>query len=136
MLSQHGITCVLCLTVVSTQQCYCVCFYRFISESDKLLIEKNLLCENVAEDFGSGAESSSHECLPRHPSAAGSRRQTLGKGHPWIFQYDPKTKRQSRQWKSVSSPRPKKACMQQMQVKVMLITFFDHHRMVHHKFVP
>ena len=26
--------------------------------------------------------------------------------------------------------------MQCLQVKVMLITFFDHHRMVHHEFVP
>ena len=54
----------------------------------------------------------------------------------WVFQYDPETKRQSRQWKSVSSPRPKKACMQCAQVKVMLITFFDHQGMVHHEFVP
>ena len=36
----------------------------------------------------------------------------------------------------VSSPRPKKACMQHSQVKVMLITIFDHQGMVHHKFVP
>ena len=54
----------------------------------------------------------------------------------WVFQYDPETKRQSRQWKSASSPRPKKARMQRSQVKVMLITFFDHQGMVHHEFVP
>ena len=36
----------------------------------------------------------------------------------------------------VSSPRPKKSCMQRSQVKVMLITFFDHQGMVHHEFVP
>ena len=29
----------------------------------------------------------------------------------WIFEYDPETKRQSRQWKSPASPRPKKARM-------------------------
>ena len=54
----------------------------------------------------------------------------------WVFQYDPETKRQSHQWKSVSSPRPKKPRMQRSQVKVMLITFFDHQGMVHHEFVP
>ena len=54
----------------------------------------------------------------------------------WVFQYDPEIKRQSRQWKSVSSPRPKKARMQRSQVKVMLITFFDYQEMVRHKFVP
>ena len=53
----------------------------------------------------------------------------------WVFQFDPKTKRQSRQWKSVSSPGPKKARMQHSQVKVMLITFFDHQEMVHHEFI-
>ena len=53
----------------------------------------------------------------------------------WVFRYDPETKRQSRQWKSVSSPRPKKARMQRSQVKVMLITFFNHQGMVHHEFV-
>ena len=54
----------------------------------------------------------------------------------WVFQYDLETKRQSRQWKSVSLPRPKKVCMQHSQVKVMLITFFDHQGRVHHDFVP
>ena len=54
----------------------------------------------------------------------------------WVFQYDPETKRQSCQWKSVSSPRPKKPRLQRSQVKVMLITFFDHQGMVHHEFVP
>ena len=54
----------------------------------------------------------------------------------WVFQYDPETKRQSRQWRSVSSPRPKKSRMQRSQVKVMLITFFDHQGMVHRELVP
>jgi hypothetical protein len=27
----------------------------------------------------------------------------------WLFQYDPETKRQSVQWKTTHSPRPKKA---------------------------
>ena len=54
----------------------------------------------------------------------------------WIFQCDPDTKRQSRQWKSVSLSRPKKASVQCSQVKVMLITLFDYQGMVHHEFVP
>ena len=54
-----------------------------------------------------------------------------------FFEYDPETKRQSCQWKSPGSPRPKKAArMQKSQVKVMLITF-DHQGMgmVHHEYV-
>ena len=43
----------------------------------------------------------------------------------WIFMYDLETKRQSMQWKSTSSPRPKKACMSHLKFKAMLIVFFD-----------
>ena len=51
----------------------------------------------------------------------------------WIFEYDPETKRRSRQWKSPASPRPKKARMSKSKVKVMLITFFDIKGIVHFK---
>jgi len=44
----------------------------------------------------------------------------------WCFQYYPETKRQSMQWKTQNSPRPKKACMSRSQVKTMLTCFFDH----------
>lgn len=54
----------------------------------------------------------------------------------WIFQYDPETKRQSRQWKSPSSPRPRKARMCKSKIKVMLIVFFDCKGVVHYEFVP
>ena len=78
--------------------------------------------------------------MPRHFSANGSSEKLLENvitgNKSWVFQYDPETKRQSRQWKSVFLSRPKKACMQHSQVKVMLITFFDHQGMVHHEFVP
>ena len=43
----------------------------------------------------------------------------------WIFQYDPETKRQSMHWKSLQSPRKKKACMSKSKFKVMMIVFFD-----------
>ena len=53
----------------------------------------------------------------------------------WIFEYDPETKRQSRQWKSPASPSPKKARMSKSKVKVMLIAFFDIKGFVHFKFL-
>ena len=50
----------------------------------------------------------------------------------WIFEYDLLTKRQSIEWKSASSPRPKKATLFKSKIKVMLIIFFD----VHLEFLP
>ena len=48
----------------------------------------------------------------------------------WCFQYDPETKRQSMQWKTQNSPRPKKARMSRSQVKTMLVCFFDHYEFI------
>ena len=53
----------------------------------------------------------------------------------WIFEYDPLTKRQSVEWKSALSPRPKKARVFKSKTKVMLIAFFDVHGIVHAEFL-
>ena len=50
----------------------------------------------------------------------------------WCFQYDPETKQQNMQRKT---PRPKKACMSQLQVKTMFVCFFDHKGIVHYEFI-
>jgi histone-lysine N-methyltransferase SETMAR len=44
----------------------------------------------------------------------------------WCFQYGPETKRQSMQWKTQNSPRPKKTRMSCSQFETMLVCFFDH----------
>ena len=54
----------------------------------------------------------------------------------WIFEYDPLTKRQSLEWKSALSPRPKKARVFKSKTKAMLIAFFDVHGIVHAEFLP
>ena len=54
----------------------------------------------------------------------------------WIFEYDPLIKRQSLEWKSALSPRPKKAMMFKSKTKMMLIAFFDVHRIAHAEFLP
>jgi uncharacterized protein (DUF2235 family) len=46
------------------------------------------------------------------------------------------TKRQSVQWKSTSSPRPKKACMSHLKFKAMFIVFFDIQDSVMAEWVP
>lgn len=53
----------------------------------------------------------------------------------WCYQYDPETKRQSMQWCSQSSPRPRKARMSRSQIKTMLVCFFDIQGIVHREFV-
>jgi histone-lysine N-methyltransferase SETMAR len=53
-----------------------------------------------------------------------------------VYGYDPETKRLSSQWKSPSSPQPKKARMSRSSTKTMLIVFFDIRSIVHHEFVP
>ena len=53
----------------------------------------------------------------------------------WCFQNDQETKRQSMQWKTHNSPRPKKASMSRSQVKTMFVGFFDHKGIVHYEFI-
>ena len=54
----------------------------------------------------------------------------------WVYQYDPETKRQSAQWKTANSPRPKKFHQSKSRVKTMLLTFFDIRGIVHYEYVP
>lgn len=54
----------------------------------------------------------------------------------WVYGYDPETKQQSSQWKTPSSPRPKKARQVRSNVKSMLIIFFDIRGIVYKEFVP
>jgi len=42
----------------------------------------------------------------------------------WVYQYDPEMKRQSAQWKTANSPRPKMFRQSKSRVKTMLLAFF------------
>ncbi|GFW82211.1 mariner mos1 transposase [Trichonephila clavipes] len=53
-----------------------------------------------------------------------------------MFEYDPELKRQSCEWHTKSSPRPKKARMSKSCIKTMIIVFFDIRGIVHCEFVP
>ena len=54
----------------------------------------------------------------------------------WVYDYDPETKQQSTQWKTPSSPRPKKVRQVCSNIKSMLIIFLDIRGIVHKEFVP
>jgi len=45
-------------------------------------------------------------------------------GESWISEYDPETKRQSREWHTANSPRPKKSRMSKSKIKSMHVGFF------------
>ena len=62
-------------------------------------------------------------------------RRVITSHETWTFEYDPEIKCQSSQWKSPTSPRPKKARRSKSKVKVMLITFFDVRSIVHCEFL-
>ena len=73
------------------------------------------------------------EELETEPNLLGS---VITGDESWIFEYDQETKRQSLQWKSPTSPRPKKARKSKSKFKVMLIAFFDVRGIVHTEFMP
>ena len=80
------------------------------------------------------------ECVPG-PSWAHRKWQTFFKhviksDESWIFEYDSETKRQSSEWHTSNSPRPKKARMSKSKIRSMLICFFDSEGVVHKEFVP
>jgi len=54
----------------------------------------------------------------------------------WVNQYEPETKRQSAQWKTANSPRPKQFHQSKSIVKTMLLTFFDIRGIVRYEFIP
>ena len=54
----------------------------------------------------------------------------------WIHHYDPLSKRQSSVWKRSNSPPPKKYRSSLSAGKVMLLLFFDAHRMILQHWVP
>ena len=66
----------------------------------------------------------SHEMLDRVRSDQRFLRRVITGDESWVFQYDPQTKRQSSEWHTKNSPRPKKARMSKSRVKTLLLVFF------------
>jgi len=62
------------------------------------------------------------QCIENEPDLLNS---IITYNETWVFTYDPETKRQSMQWKSTSSPRPKKVRVSPSNFMAMLIVFFD-----------
>ena len=69
------------------------------------------MCENILKLYG--------HCVKTF------LKQVVTSDETWISMYDPETKRQSSQWKTVDSPTPQKAKATRSQKKVMHIVYFD-----------
>ncbi len=54
----------------------------------------------------------------------------------WIFEYDPETQWQSREWETSEEPRTKKARMSKSQTKSKIVTFFDYRGIILKHWVP
>ena len=76
------------------------------------------------------------ELLERRKSDPNFLNRVVTGDETWIFEYDPETKRQSSEWHTKNSPRPKKARMSKSRVKAMLVVFFDSKGVIHSEFVP
>ena len=69
----------------------------------------------------------------RHDSNFLSR--VITEDESWVYGYDPETKQQSSQWKTPSSPRPKK-CTNFPATSSQCRSFLDFQGIVHKEFVP
>jgi len=72
-----------------------------------------------------------HDILEQLETEPNLLERVITGDEPWIFVYDPETKRQILQRKSPTSPRPKKTRMAKFKIKVMLIALFDVRGIVH-----
>ena len=73
------------------------------------------------------------DCLEREPEFFS---QVITGDESCILEYDPETKRQSRELHTANSPHPKKARMSKSRIKLILVCFFDSQGIVHKEYVP
>lgn len=90
----------------------------------------------LTDDQKENRVSISRELLHRVGSEPGFLERVITGDESWVFEYDPETKRQSSEWHSPGSPRPRKARMSKSRIKSMLIVFFDSKGVVHKEFLP
>ena len=65
-----------------------------------------------------------HDILKERETEPNLLGRVITDDESWIFEYDPETKRQSLQWKSPTSPRPKKSEDVQVQIQGDVDCFF------------
>ena len=116
--------------------------------ADELGMNSEKVWRIITEDLCKNGTKVAEWSTKRAACASVSRRFRVTRNWPqlaekscywrWVLdlRVDPLIKRQSLEWKSALPPRPKKARVFKSKTKVMLIAFFDVHRIVHPKFLP
>jgi hypothetical protein len=64
--------------------------------------------KNLSKDQKLNREEMYHNVLKKTEEDPDFLNSAVTCDETWLFQYDPETKRQSMQWKTIHSPRPKK----------------------------
>ena len=82
------------------------------------MVPKNLTTEQKANRWDVCLDLLDRfECEPEFFSSV------IKSDESWILEYDPETKRRSREWHTANSPRPKRARMSKSKIKSMLFFF-------------
>jgi histone-lysine N-methyltransferase SETMAR len=99
-------------------------------------VSAKLVPRLLTQDQTEHRATACRELLQRAENVATFLPSIITGDESWIYGYDPETKQMPSQWKTPSSPRPRKARQVRSNVKTMLITFFDAEGLVHHEFLP
>ncbi len=92
--------------------------------------QKNLSAEQKHDRM-----ATAQDCLEQVESDPTLLNRVITGDESWFFQYYPEMERQSQQWMSPGSARPKKVKMSKSKVKTMIIVF-DSNGIVRKEFVP
>jgi len=95
-----------------------------------------LLPKNLSVEQNANGLDICQDLLGRLENEPNFLHKVIAGDESWVFDYVPETKRQSEEWHTKSSPRPKKVRMNKSRVKTMIIVFFDSRGFVHKDFVP
>jgi len=98
------------------------------------LLNSIITCADLCRDFWIRETGTGHQVAQPHERYM--MMMIITCDETWIFTYDPETKQQSMQWKSTSSPRPKKARMSRSRFKDLLIAFSEIQGILMAEWVP
>ena len=94
-----------------------------------------LVPKNLSDEQKDNRVLVSWELLVRVTSEPDFLQRVITGDETWVFEYDPTTKRQSSEWHTFQSPRPKNTRMRKSRVKSMLFFFYSK-EIVHKDFMP